>query len=209
MDLLDYLKAKIQNSNYPVVITGPRITFPSDTLPFKANYFGHSLNDILSLDFLQSNYEIFIKTCILIGEWNKKKPNYIHESIKELDIPIITENIDMLHTIAGSKKVIQLLGNIQDFVCTKCNFSIPFFQSKKYINIHKPFYCPECHSPIKLNIVLKGEAIRNFHHALNEIYKADTLLILGSDLDRWPINKLNQLANKQGSKIIIINEFKV
>lgn len=185
MELLELLKEKISSSTYPIALTGSEITLASGIPSFESNYLGYSLNEILSLEFSQKNYAIFLQTCFLISRWNKKKPNIFHNTLKKLDIPIITENIDMLHLKAGSTNVIQLLGNINDFICTKCSFTVPFYNTNKYFKNDNIPYCPVCNSPIKLNIILRGESCLNFNHALNEVYRADTLLVLGSNLERW------------------------
>lgn len=203
MELLELLKEKIHPSTYPIALTGSEITLPSGIPSFESIYFGHSLNEILSLEFSQNNYAIFLQTCFLMSKWNKKKPNIFHDALKKLGVPIITENIDMLHLKAGSTNVIQLLGNIDDFICTNCTFTFPFYKATEYFKKNQITYCPDCNSPIKLNIILRGESCLNFNLALNEVYRADTLLVLGSNLERWPINRLVKIAQKQGSRIII------
>lgn len=70
------------------------------------------IKDKLSLDFKESNPKGFEEAISLLKNNVKdKEPTKAHKILAELGLPIITMNVDNLHTKAGSKNVIELHGN--------------------------------------------------------------------------------------------------
>ena len=74
------------------------------------------IKEKLSIDFKENNPKEFEKAITLLKSNVKdKEPTKAHKILAELDIPIITMNVDNLHTRAGSQNVIELHGNyLQD-----------------------------------------------------------------------------------------------
>ena len=73
------------------------------------------LKDKLSIDFKQNHPIEFTKTIKqLIANFRHKKPTKAHNILALFNVPIITMNIDCLHTKAGSKKVFEIHGNYKD-----------------------------------------------------------------------------------------------
>ncbi|OQD35996.1 Sir2 family NAD-dependent protein deacetylase [Bacillus toyonensis] len=135
-------------------------------------------------------------------KWTSFPTNLIHQTLSNLDIPVITESIEGLFSKALHRNVIELNGNLQDLICCNCCYkeSIVFHTSTVL-----PKKCPICSQILRPDIVLLGESIKNFHLASDEIYRADLLLIIGSELKFWPANQLVAKAQKHGCKIIYIN----
>lgn len=70
------------------------------------------IKEKLSVDFKESNPKEFEEAINLLKSNVKdKKPTKAHKILAELGLPIITMNVDNLHTKAGSKNVIELHGN--------------------------------------------------------------------------------------------------
>ena len=94
------------------------------------------LKDKLSIDFKQNHPIEFTKTIKqLIANFRHKKPTKAHNILALFNVPIITMNIDCLHTKAGSKKVFEIHGNYKDnnivlygekMLCSKAALSLLF-----------------------------------------------------------------------------------
>ena len=123
-----------------------------------------------------------------------KKPNIVHNTIKELekdyDVFVITQNVDGFHTEAGSSNVIEFHGNSQYVACTrKCSFREPtknwidFLLDKNTLNS-----CPVCkRGKIKPDVVLFGEQGTHFTNKSldlirKEMISASSVFVLGTSL---------------------------
>lgn len=195
------IKNLIESSNYPVFYTGNSLSSLSGVPSFNEKLFGHRIMDILDVNFYNKNRDLFYKALTQIFQWTKLNPSPIHKSLADLGFPTITETIDGLHQRAGNSHVIELHGNLQSLLCKNCNNFI-LQESDGHSFISKPFYCTFCNKITSTDIVLSGEAINNFHIAVNEIYKADLLIVLGSNLSQWPANKIVAKAYKSGCTVL-------
>ena len=118
---------------------------------------------------------------------------------------VITQNIDNLHQDAGSKRVIELHGNINRSYCTHCHKEF----DAMYIKHSKgACTCDECGALIKPDVVLYGEALDNnvMAEAISEISKADLLLVAGTSLKVYPAAGLIRYFNSDS--LVIINKDK-
>ncbi|QZY56488.1 Sir2 family NAD-dependent protein deacetylase [Crassaminicella profunda] len=203
------LLEKIKNSRYPVAFTGAGISIPSGVPSFDIKYFNYSLTEILNKNFLEHNPLIFFKVYSKLVEWTNLKPNIVHYTLANLEIPIITQNIDGLHKKAGSKTILELHGNLEYLICSDCNYIIEskkvFYEYIDNFKLKNKIFCPYCHKILKPSLVLFGDNVQNFEKCSNEIYKADLLLIIGNSLKVWPANTLINKAIKNNCEIITIN----
>lgn len=193
------IRTLIESSNYPVFYTGNSISTLSGVPSFNEEIFGHRIMDILDVNFYNDNRNLFHKALIEIFEWTKFTPTIIHDFLAELDFPIITEAIDGLHQKAGNRNVIELHGNLHSLLCKNCS---SINQENELFLKPQSFNCLVCNKSISSNIVLSGESINYFHNAVNEIYKADLLIVLGSNLSQWPANKIVTKAQKSGCTVL-------
>lgn len=121
---------------------------------------------------------------------------------------VITQNIDGLHTRAGSRNVHELHGHMREATCIRC-FKIypaePIID--QFLEDGLVPHCPACQAVLKPNVVLFGEALpdRALMAAREQIRKADVLVIIGSSLEVAPACDLPLIAVKNGAKLIIIN----
>ncbi len=88
-------------------------------------------------------------------------PNPAHLAIAELErrldrVTVFTQNVDGLHRKAGSSDVIEIHGNLQELLCTACDFA----ETVDHLAGHEvPPRCPRCGSVLRPNVVLFGEAL--------------------------------------------------
>ena len=120
------------------------------------------------------------------------KPNAAHKKLAELeaagkDITVVTQNIDGLHQLAGSKKVIELHGSVLRNYCMNCYSEYP----AEYITKRKgiPYCCKEgCGGIVTPDVVLYEESLKSsdITAAVDAIEKADMLIIAGTSLVVYP-----------------------
>ncbi|MGE4214578.1 MAG: Sir2 family NAD-dependent protein deacetylase [Anaerotignaceae bacterium] len=186
------LKNMVANAKNPVAFTGHTISEISGFPNLQEKFFNYKLNNILTADFFYTNPKVFYKAFMKLLNSTEICPNYIHNILSTLNFTIITENFDSLHQKAGSTNVIELNNNLNYLSCTNCNYVVRSKLALSNITTDEQLLssitCPSCKSILKPNLVLLGEKINKFHLALNEIYKSDLLLIIGSDLRTWPSN---------------------
>ena len=137
------------------------------------------------------------------------KPNYTHIFLKELEDKgklkgIITQNIDGLHEMAGSKKVYNLHGTIYKNHCMLCNKE---YSLDEIIGQEIPTCI--CGGTIKPDVVLYEEPLDNdvFEEAEKLISSCKTLIIGGTSLTVFPAAYLINYFD--GDNLIIINRDKI
>ena len=147
---------------------------------------GLSIEDALSGEVFALRPDITWKYLAQIEETCRgARPNAAHLAIAELErrlerVTVFTQNVDGLHRLAGSHEVIEIHGNLQELLCTGCDFT----ESVADLSGHQlPPLCPACGSVLRPNIVLFGEALPEvamgcFLRALDEGF--DMVFTIGS-----------------------------
>lgn len=142
------------------------------------------------------------------------KPNAAHYKLAELEaadklLAVVTQNIDGLHQLAGSKNVFELHGSTLRNYCMKCH---EFYDEKIIIESENaPDKLPRCTKPgcgglIKPDVVLYEEGLdqRVIEGAVNAIKAADTLIIGGTSLTVYPAAGLIDYFH--GENLILLNK---
>lgn len=167
-----------------------------------------SPEEILSHNFFYSHTNDFYKFYKDKMIYTKAKPNPAHIVLAQLEKmgklkAIITQNIDGLHQMAGSKNVFELHGSVYRNYCTNCYRSYDLDYIIKSKDIPK---CESCGGIIKPDVVLYGEALDNnvINAALNAIKNADTLIIGGTSLVVYPAAGFVDYF--RGKNLILINK---
>lgn len=144
----------------------------------------------------------------------RAEPNAAHLALVHLEQhhhldSIITQNIDMLHTRAGSQKVYELHGHMREATCVHC-FKV--YPAEPYIRQYMIDCvvprCAACGGVLKPNVILFGEQlpVREFQKAQDAARRCDLMIIVGSSLEVAPASDLPLLARRSGAKIIILNK---
>lgn len=141
------------------------------------------------------------------------QPNPAHIALAQMETcgylkAVVTQNIDMLHTKAGSKTVYELHGHLREVTCTHCflvrpaDAVIPQFLEDGLVP-----HCPKCGGVFKPNVILFGEQlpVRELTGAREAMRQADVILIVGSSLEVAPASDLPMLAARHGAALVIIN----
>ena len=138
------------------------------------------------------------------------KPNAAHKKLAEWEqrgilSAVITQNIDGLHQLAGSKNVVELHGSIHRNYCMKCKKSYPL---SKVIEADGVPRC-ECGGIIKPDVVLYEESLKaeDMEKAVREISAADTLIVGGTSLMVYPAALF--LREFNGKHLVVINKSEI
>jgi NAD-dependent deacetylase len=134
------------------------------------------------------------------------KPNAAHRKLAELEqagklSAVITQNIDGLHTEAGSKNVIELHGSIRRNHCMCCGKEYGLDAIMTTDDIPR---CA-CGGIIKPDVVLYEEPLdeKDTSAAIKAIYEADTLIVGGTSLN---VSPARDLARMFVGTLVIINK---
>ena len=135
------------------------------------------------------------------------KPNTAHWKLAQWEqagrlSAVITQNIDGLHQMAGSKRVLELHGSVHRNTCMQCG---AHFSAQEILNSTGIPRCP-CGGIIKPDVVLYEESLdeRTLMEAVREIRTADVLLIGGTSLQVYPAASL--IHYFQGDHLVLINQ---
>lgn len=190
--MINKLKEAINKSKKIVFFTGAGMSTDSGIPDFRSatGLYTNNLHaeEIISHSYFMSHPSEFYKFYKDKMVFKDAKPNYGHKFIASLedkkDVTVVTQNIDGLHTIAGSKKVYEIHGSIHRNYCMKCH---KFYDLTKILESDDIPYC-DCGGIIKPDVVLYEEALNEdlMSKSIDAIYNADTLVILGTSLNVYP-----------------------
>jgi NAD-dependent deacetylase len=139
------------------------------------------------------------------------EPNGAHEALAELERrglleAVITQNIDTLHTRAGSERVIEVHGSIRTSSCQSCGAIIETAEIEKLFDEDGAAICSSCSGPVKPDVVLFGEMLPAEAIAEAEALaqRADLMLCIGSSLEVFPVAGLPSVTLRSGGGIAVI-----
>lgn len=162
---------------------------------------------ILSHRFFMENTEEFYDFYRNKMLFLEAKPNKAHKKLAELEVigklkAVITQNIDGLHQLAGSKNVLELHGSVHRNYCLKCHQYYGVAAIAEGASIPK---CT-CGGMIKPDVVLYGEGLNNqtVEQSVKAIAGADMLIIGGTSLGVYPAAGL--IDYYRGNKLVLINK---
>jgi len=136
------------------------------------------------------------------------EPNACHLALAELEhmgllTGIVTQNIDGLHDLAGSRNVAELHGSVFRNFCVKCHT----FHDIGYILMSDSVpLCVNCGGYVKPDVVLYEESLDSkvLNKAVDMIAKAEVLIVGGTSLAVYPAAGL--LDYFRGRKLVLINK---
>ena len=136
------------------------------------------------------------------------KPNAAHFKLAELEQAgrlkaVVTQNIDGLHTLAGSKTVFELHGSVHRNYCQSCG---KFFSLDDLLKTDGVPRCDKCGGVIKPDVVLYEEPLNEevVYGAVNAIRKADVMVVVGTSLVVYPA--ASYLRYFSGGCLALINK---
>ncbi len=194
--------------------TGAGISVESGIPPFRgANGLWNKYNpEFVEIDYFLQNPRHSWKLIkeIFYDFFGKAQPNDAHKCLARLEErglvkAVITQNIDNLHQMAGSKNVYEFHGTASRMICLDCRSSF----AAATINLEiLPPECPECGiGLLKPDFIFFGEDIPEpaRTNSFAETEKADAFLVIGTTGEVMPACMIPHIARENGAKIIEIN----
>jgi NAD-dependent deacetylase len=122
------------------------------------------------------------------------EPNAGHFALAELERrglvhAVVTQNIDTLHTRAGSRDVVEVHGSIRFSRCLRCGREEGLTDVLAQLESRPAPVCSACGTILKPGVVLFGELLRasEMDRATALARSAALLLVVGSSLEVWPV----------------------
>lgn len=187
--------------------------FRSETGLYKARAkYGVSPERILSHSYFIHEMHNFFEYYMENLVYKDAKPNDAHKTLAYLEKVgkvkgVVTQNIDGLHQMAGSKLVYELHGSIHRNTCMKCGSSYDLdFVTSKANQIKGIPTCHKCGGVIKPDVVLYEEALnqQTMENAVRALAQADTLIVGGTSLAVYPAAGLVRFF--RGNNLVLINK---
>lgn len=217
LELEDYIK----NSHSTVIMSGAGISTLSGIPDFRSSHGiysdswnGMNVEEILDIGFFRLHPDVFYAWAKDV--WYRLEdyePNIVHKTLAVLENKgyvdgIFTQNIDMLHTRAGSKKVYEVHGSAKHHYCTQCGEHYDYKDIAPIVRQNKVPYCKRCGGLIKPDIVFYGEGLNSsiLMRAEHMFSYCDLCLILGSSLVVQPAASFPFNTIRGKGKIVIVNK---
>lgn len=160
--------------------------------------------------------EAFARDPRLVWEWYDSRrqaiapaqPNAAHRALVEIEkrkprFTLITQNVDGLHDLAGSGKILKLHGDIWRMRCTSCGANFP----NRRVPLPKiPPHCA-CGGLARPGVVWFGEPLPEgmMMEAEHAVAAAQVFLVIGTSAVVYPAAALIPYAKQAGAKVIEIN----
>lgn len=211
-DKIAKLQNIIDNSNKVVFFGGAGVSTESGIPDFRSQdgLYNQKYNFppevILSHDFFMDNTEEFYKFYRDKMLALDAQPNAAHNWLAKLEekgklSAVVTQNIDGLHQLAGSRRVYELHGTVHSNRCMRCG---KFYSADDILNSTGIAKC-DCGGTIKPKVVLYDEDLDMdiYNRSINAIATTDTMIVAGTSLTVYPAAGLVRYF--QGNNLVLIN----
>jgi NAD-dependent deacetylase len=209
---LDLLKS----ARHCVVLTGAGISTLSGIPDFRGKNGIYKRTDIDTQKLFDIDYFVrdpdyyYTHARDMFYNLDEKEPNVVHTELARLEAAgivkaVLTQNIDLLHQKAGSKRVLELHGSPAVHHCLKCGKAYAF--DEIVAMLAGKVRCPACGGTIKPDIVFFGEPLNSgiLSQAEQEARAADLMIVLGSSLTVYPAAALPEVTLRRGGKLAVVN----
>ncbi|WP_093626642.1 NAD-dependent protein deacylase [Limosilactobacillus gorillae] len=202
-------QALFDSAHHIVFLTGAGVSTASGIPDFRSANGLYKQNQnaeyFLSHRFFMSDPAGFYDFCKNNLYFPEARPNVIHEkqaALTRLDkASVITQNIDNLYELAGTKHLVDFHGNLFDVYCEKCHAHVPV---EEYLQnrLHKTDQ-----GSLRPNIVLYDEGIpeRAIRQSLAAIQEADLVVVVGTSMKVYPFAGLLEYV-RPDVKILAVNQ---
>lgn len=213
-DLIVKTAGMLLKANYAIALTGAGISTESGIPDFRGpsgiwtkNPQAEKMAYKKYSQFLANPIQYWtdaLETESLLGDLKAVKPNAGHYALARLEALgylrcVITQNIDNLHVLAGTKNVIAYHGNVFKVRCINCNSRY----SRDEIDLERlrqenrlPPLCRNCGGILKSDIVHFEEPIPEdvINQSIDQALKCDFMLICGTSAVVYPFAELPRIA---------------
>ena len=211
------LASLIREAERAVVLTGAGISVPSGIPDFRSPGTGLWADvdpmEVAHIDAWRRDPDRFWSFYgERFGSLVEKRPNRAHEAVAELERRgavrgVITQNIDRLHRMAGSERVIEVHGSIEFSRCMRCGGRVPLEHVVELLREGDGApECAACAAPLRPDVVLFGELLPERAMAEAQLLagEADLMICVGSSLTVYPVAGLPELTLRAGGRLTLV-----
>ncbi len=196
-----------------VILTGAGISAESGLATFRGSdglWDNYKVEDVASIEGFEKNPELvhtFYNNLFL--KVQKAEPNEAHLAItkfqqerKDLQIDVVTQNVDLLHEKAKSENIYHIHGRIDECVCLNCGHI-----EKRKGDFHFNMPCKKCGqiNVLKPNIVFFGEMPMYMDKVEKMLQQCDVFIAVGTSGVVYPAAGFVQTAKYYGAKTYLFN----
>ncbi len=212
MDYIEEARQRLKSSRSPVALTGAGVSAESGVPTFRGP---GGLWKTFKPEELATP-EAFDRDPGLVWEWYgwrrsiiaSIKPNPAHYALAELErrnpaFTLITQNVDGLHSCAGSRNIIELHGSIWRVKCVSCGDS----SENRDVPISIIPRCASCAGVLRPDVVWFGEMLPEglLGKAFDASGRADFMIVAGTSGAVQPAASLALRAKRGGAYLIEVN----
>jgi NAD-dependent deacetylase len=210
--LLSDLARLLSEVEHLVVLTGAGISVESGIPPFRGP---EGLWRSFRPEQLATP-QAFQQDPQLVWEWYDwrrgkiapTRPNPGHEALVRFearipDFLLLTQNVDGLHRLAGSRRLLEIHGNIWEVRCLNCGW----VKEDRRVPLPLLPYCESCGGLLRPNVVWFGESLDPdvLHRAQAALTRAQLVLVVGTSAVVQPAASFALWARQSGARIAEIN----
>jgi NAD-dependent deacetylase len=215
---VEQLAELVRESGSTVVLTGAGVSVPSGVPDFRTPETGLWKN-VNPMEV--AHIEVFERDPARFWSYYRPRfnslgdvrPNGAHEALAELERlslveGVITQNIDRLHRVAGSERVIEVHGSIETSTCRRCGASYGIDEVDGLFDGDGVAVCDACGGAVKPDVVLFGEMLpeRAMLEAQHLAESADLMLCVGTSLAVHPVAGLPAVTLDRGGRLAIVTK---
>ncbi|MCO5183573.1 MAG: NAD-dependent deacylase [Anaerolineae bacterium] len=213
MEMPSALIEVVRNARRVVVLTGAGVSAESGIPTFRDAQTGlwarYDPEELASPRAFKRNPK-------LVWQWYQWRrdlcagstPNPGHFALVEMErrIPeftLVTQNVDGLHALAGSRQLLELHGNIGRYICYDRRHPVTGWEPTDEL----PPRCPICHSLVRPDVVWFGEQLDAIviNRAAVAAERCDIFFSIGTSSIVYPAALLPQLALEHGAIFVEVN----
>lgn len=215
MQFSSEIKQKFNEAKNVCILTGAGISAESGVPTFRSGgesvvWKGMPFDQISSVRMVRENLdEVWEWFDFRRGVLQKCEPNPAHFALVEWearfeDFTIVTQNVDGLHTRAGSENILEVHGNINRSRCIGCQKQ---FQMNAEDVPHKPEICDRCCESVRPDVVLFGEMlpVGVYEEAAMKALNCDLFFVIGTSALVYPAAMLPEIAKQNGAYLVEVN----
>jgi NAD-dependent deacetylase len=209
----------IRDARSVVALTGAGISVPSGIPDFRTPGTGLWANvdpmEVAHIDVFRRDPERFWHFYgHRFQSLEHTRPNRAHAALVALQEAgllhaVITQNIDRLHALAGTRDLVEVHGTIEHSSCPACGARYALAEVRERLR-DDPAGVPRCRcsSPLKPDVVLFGEYLPAAALARAEELAAgaDVMVCIGSSLEVYPVAELPAITLDAGGQIAVVTQ---
>jgi len=211
---METLKSWLETSRHTIFLGGAGVSTASGIPDFRSAHGlymqkkqGISYEEMLSHEYFVRHTAEFYDFLRHVMLYPDAKPNDAHYALAKLEREgklevVITQNIDGLHQMAGSRNVIELHGSENRYYCLSCGKKYDM----RFITEQEGVPKCECGGTVRPDVVLYGEMLdqHDLNRAVEYAESADLMIVGGTSLVVYPVAGLVNYLGR-GAKLVILN----